>query len=118
MQRVNVLTVIYSDSQQLYKFSTKPLDIWKRQSSYMYCTLEQWAGVMEEYSRITSGNHILPLLLLELCIITRLSLKLCSGTTKLTANLTKLQKKKKIKEKLHMDTFFHREIQTETQHWL
>lgn len=97
MQEVSVLTVINSDSEQLYKFNTKPSDVWQRLSSYMYCMLEQWAGVMKEYSRIT-GNHILPLLLLELFIITRLSLKLCSGTTNLTANLTKLQKKKRRRE--------------------
>lgn len=93
MQKVNVLTVINSDSEQLYKFNTKP-DVWQRLSSYMNCTLEQWAGVMKEYSRITSGNHIQPLLFRQLFIITRLSLRLCSGTTNLIANLTKLQKQK------------------------
>lgn len=51
-----------------------------------------------------SGNHILPLLILKLFIITKLSLRLLSGIRNLTANLTTLYKKRKIKEKLHTDT--------------
>ena len=60
--------------------------------------------VVKEYSRIT-GNHTLPLLLLQLFIITRLTLKLCSGTTNLIANLLQNKNEEKEKEKLHMDNF-------------